>query len=122
MKKLVIYSLVFILCLLLIFNSTSFAGSMIYDYFADPQIHSAVSFEDTSSTIYTILRSVAIVVASCMAVYISISYMLATPNKRAELKGKLGYYIAGVIFLAGLAVFLDLFVNFGESFGRDLLS
>lgn len=72
---------------------------------------SAVSEEDTFNLkptidkvgggIYSILRAIAIIVAVCMVAYMAIQWFLATPSKKAELKGRMWSMAIGVLLLVG---------------------
>lgn len=104
MKKLIIFNLFFILCLFFIFSSDSLAAGLeIKNYFMNP--NTTLEFETLSSSLYTILRTIGMILAVCLLMVLAISYMLATPQKRAELKGRLPYYVAGIVFLvAGVGI------------------
>lgn len=98
MKKRIIFNLFFIICLFFIFSSSSLAAGLeIKQYFKDA--NSTLEFEKLSSNIYSLLRTIGLILAVCIMMTMAISYMIATPSKRAELKGRLVYYIAGVVFL-----------------------
>ena len=111
MKRLIIYSLIFILCLLFIFNSNSFATSIKNYFLASNSVSNdnITKLDVLSSNIYVLLKAVGIVIASCLSVFFAISYMIATPAKKSELKGRVIYYIAGIILLFGLGAFFTLF-------------
>ena len=116
MKKLIVFNLIFILCLLFLFPCDSIAsGALIKDYFQNSD--STLQFEKASSEIYTILRTFGLILAVCIMVTIAISYMVATPNKRAILKERLVYYIAGVIFLVAGISFLGWYEQFAKEVG-----
>ncbi len=51
--------------------------------------------------IYAVLRTIAIIVAVCMVAYMAIQWFLATPAKKAELKGRMWSMAIGVILLIG---------------------
>ena len=51
--------------------------------------------------VYGVLRAVAIIVAVCMVVYMAIQWFLATPSKKAELKGRMWSMAIGVLLLVG---------------------
>lgn len=118
MKKKIIYSFLFVLCLLFIFNSTAFASS-IYDYFSGSG-KSNVDMETVTSNVYTILYTFGIILAVCILVTIAISYMVATPNKKAQLKERLIYYFAGVIFLVGGLAFLRTYEKVAKEIGNQV--
>lgn len=116
MKKVITLGLAIILCLLLVLPSNSYAtGTAIKDYFEHP--NSTLKFENVSSQIYVVLRTFGLVLAICILVTISISYMLATPNKRAVLKERLVYYVAGVVFLIGGIGFLGAYEKIAKEIG-----
>lgn len=51
--------------------------------------------------IYGVLRTIAIIVAVCMIAYMAIQWFLATPSKKAELKGRMWSMAIGVVLLIG---------------------
>ena len=51
--------------------------------------------------IYGLLRTIAIIVAVCMIAYMAIQWFLATPSKKAELKGRMWSMAIGVVLLIG---------------------
>ena len=51
--------------------------------------------------VYSVLRTIAIIVAVCMVAYMAIQWFLATPAKKAELKGRMWSMAIGVILLIG---------------------
>lgn len=103
MKKVVKCLLLFTLCFLLLFNSTSFADS--------PNI------EKVTSTVYGLLFKFGVILAVCLTATLAISYMVATPNKKAMLKERLIYYFAGVIFLVGGLAFLNIYEDVSDDVG-----
>ena len=117
MKKVITLGLAIILCLLLVLPSTSYAsGFAIKQYFESAG--SQPTFETISSQIYVVLRTFGLILAVCILVTIAISYMVATPNKRAILKERLVYYVAGVVFLlAGVG-----FLGWYEKVANDIAS
>lgn len=115
MKKKIIYSFLFVLCLLFIFSSTSLANG-IKTYFSSGG-KSNVDMETVTSNVYTILYTFGIILAVCILVTIAISYMVATPNKKAQLKERLIYYFAGVIFLVGGLAFLRTYEKVANDVG-----
>ena len=121
MKKLIIFNLIFVLCLFFLFSSDSFAsGIAIKDYFKNPT--STLEIENLSSEIYTILRTFGMILAVCIMVTMAISYMVSTPNKRAMLKEKFIYYIAGVIFLIAGMAFLGWYENLSKNVANGFAS
>lgn len=115
MKKVIDRLLLFILCYLLIFNSTAFASS-IKDYFSGSGKNN-LDMETVTSGVYGLLYTIGVILAVCILVTIAISYMTATPNKRAMLKERLIYYFAGVIFLVGGLAFLRIYEKAANDVG-----
>lgn len=115
MKKVIDRLLLFILCYLLIFNSTAFASS-IKDYFSGSGKNN-LDMETVTSGVYGLLYTIGVILAVCILVTIAISYMVATPNKRAILKERLIYYFAGVIFLVGGLAFLRIYEKAANDVG-----
>lgn len=120
MKKVIDRLLLFILCYLLIFNSTAFASS-IKDYFSGSGKNN-LDMETVTSGVYGLLYTIGVILAVCILVTIAISYMTATPNKRAMLKERLIYYFAGVIFLVGGLAFLRIYEKVAKDVGNIVKS
>lgn len=59
------------------------------------------------SGIYGLLRTIAIIVAVCMVCYMAIQWFLATPSKKAELKGRMWSMLIGVVLLIGGVAILN---------------
>ena len=123
MKKTIIWCLVFVLCLLFVLPSDSYAsGQAVKDYFTRGPSSASLdrSIDTVSSGIYVVLKLSGIILAVCLLVTIAISYMIATPGKRAKLKEQLIYYFVGVIFLLAGTAFLswyeDVAHNVADSF------
>lgn len=116
MKKIIERLLLFILCYLLVFNSTAFADS-IRIYFSGNG-KKKVDIQTITSGIYSLLYTVGAILAVCILVTIAISYMTATPNKKALLKERLIYYFAGVIFLVGGLAFLRIYEKAAKDVGN----
>lgn len=108
MKKVVKCLLLFTLCFLLLFSSTSFADS--------PNI------EKVTSTVYGLLFKFGVILAVCLTATLAISYMVATPNKKAMLKERLIYYFAGVAFLVGGLAFLNIYESVSDDVGDTVYS
>lgn len=117
MKKLIIFSLVSILCLLFIFNTNSFAsGVAIYEYFKNGT-DTELNIPDMASAVYLILKTFAVILAVCIITTIAISYMISSPQKRGMLKERLIYYFIGVIFLLGGVAFLNWYEGLAKKAG-----
>lgn len=108
MKKKVYFNFLFVLCLLFLFNSTSFADS--------PNI------EKLTSNVYNLLFRFGVILAVCLTATLAISFMVATPNKKAMLKERLIYYFAGVIFLVGGLAFLNMYEGVSDNVGNTVYS
>ena len=121
MKKKIISIFLFVLCLLLVFNSTAFASSIIKDYFSGSGKNN-LDMETVTSNVYSLLYTIGVILAVCILVTIAISYMTATPNKRAMLKERLIYYFAGVIFLVGGLAFLRIYEKVAKDVGNMVKS
>lgn len=122
MKKLFVINLIFTLCLLFIFNTPSFASNNVHDaslaiknYFtADVSSQKSLDIEGMTGGIYSLLKTIGMILALCIITTISISYMVGNPKKRAELKERLIYYVIGVVLLTSGVIFLDLYANLAE--------
>lgn len=71
--------------------------------------------------VYGVLRTVGLIVAVCMIVYMAIQWILATPSKKAELKGRMWSMAIGVVLLlggVGLLGVIETAVNGTEIFQR----
>lgn len=64
--------------------------------------------ETIGSGVYGLLRTIAIIVAVCMVAYMAIQWFLATPSKKAELKGRMWSMLIGVILLIGGVAILNV--------------
>lgn len=106
MKKVVKCLLLFTLCSLLLFSSTAFANSL--------------NIEKVTSNVYGLLFKIGVILAVCLTVTLAISYMVATPNKKAMLKERLIYYFAGVIFLVGGLAFLNIYEGVSDDIGNTV--
>ena len=60
------------------------------------------------SGVYGLLKTIAIIVAVCMVAYMAIQWFLATPSKKAELKGRMWSMLIGVILLVGGVAILNM--------------
>ena len=116
-------NLIKILCLVLVLMlvvapTTSFAASSISSFMsADDhdggEIGDAVA--DLGGTVYSVFQTVAVVIGSCMVLYMAIQWILATPAKKAELKGRMISMGIGVILLFGGAAILAAIEKFASN-------
>ena len=98
MKKLIkVLSLVLVLVMVLA-PVTSFASFTI-DEGDLGGLNEKASF--IGSGVYGLLKTIAIIVAVCMVAYMAIQWFLATPSKKAELKGRMWSMAIGVVLLLG---------------------
>lgn len=67
--------------------------------------------ETIGSGVYGLLRTIAIIVAVCMVAYMAIQWFLATPSKKAELKGRMWSMLIGVVLLIGGVAILNMLEN-----------
>ena len=105
-----------VLCLVLVLVMVvapvaSFANFGFNDVTATDNLGVTGTIQNVGNSIYAILRTVAIIVAVCMMAYMAINWLLATPAKKAELKGRMIYMAIGVVLLVGGVAIL----NFLES-------
>lgn len=103
MKRKSYFYFLFVLCLLFIFSSTSYAKTLDID--------------NLTSNIYGMLFNLGVILAVCLTAVISISYMVSNPNKKAVLKERLIYYFIGVIFLVGGLAFLRFYAEASSNVG-----
>ena len=59
------------------------------------------SVQTIGNGVYGLIRTIAFIVAVCMLAYMAIQWLLATPSKKAELKGRMWSMLIGVILLVG---------------------
>lgn len=65
-------------------------------------------------TVYNVFKTVAYIVAICMVCYMAIQWLMATPAKKAELKGRMWSMAIGVILLVAGVTLLDKVGTIGE--------
>ena len=58
--------------------------------------------------IYGVIRTIAFIVAVCMLAYVAIQWLIATPSKKAELKGRMWSMLVGVVLLVGGVAILNV--------------
>lgn len=99
MKKLIkVLSLVLVLIMVLV-PVVSLAS---FDEVKDSDtLNLKTPIQSVGNGVYSILRTIAIIVAVCMVAYMAIQWFLATPAKKAELKGRMWSMAIGVILLIG---------------------
>lgn len=124
MKKTIIFSLLFAVCLFFIFNSEALASdaTKIYNYFSGNFgfRNPATSIKGFSSNIFSILQAIGIMCAVCLSVYMGIQWMIATPTKKAELKGRMIYYLLGVVLLLTVPTVLNVLSKIASEIGDSL--
>ncbi len=99
MKKLIkVLSLVLVLAMILV-PVASFAS--FNQVSPDDTLHLEEPIQNIGNGVYAILRTIAIIVAVCMVAYMAIQWFLATPAKKAELKGRMWSMAIGVVLLIG---------------------
>lgn len=120
MKKRFVLIILFLLCLLFIFNSDSFAsGENIKNYFSKAS-YEPLNIKTLSGNLYSVIKLVGMIIAVCMVTYMAIAYMLATPQKRAQLKERLVFLTIGVMFLVAGVAFLDWYEGFAKDVGYTI--
>lgn len=103
-----------VLCLVLVLVMvvapvTSFASNSFKTYAVEGDIGGLK--EDIGGLgqgVYGVLRTIGLIVAVCMVVYMGIQWLLATPSKKAELKGRMWSMAIGVVLLVGGVALLGL--------------
>lgn len=69
--------------------------------------------KNIGGTVYNVFKTVAYIVAICMVCYMAIQWLLATPSKKAELKGRMWSMAIGVILLVAGVALLDKIGSIG---------
>lgn len=101
MKKLIkVLSLVLVLALVLV-PVASLAESSFDIVQPDDNLNLTDPIQSVGNGVYAVLRTIAIIVAVCMVAYMAIQWFLATPSKKAELKGRMWSMAIGVVLLIG---------------------
>lgn len=72
----------------------------------------APEITEYSQAVYGTVRAIGIAVAVVMTVYMGIQWMIATPAKKAELKGRMWYMAIGVVLLLGGVAILGIVESF----------
>lgn len=70
--------------------------------------------DSLGGTAIGIIKAVGLVIAVAMVFVYAIKWMMATPQKKQELKERLWYLAIGVVLLIGGPAILDLIAGFGE--------
>lgn len=106
MKKLIkVLSLVLVM-VMIIAPVASFAGTF-NGVEPDDTTELVTVTQTLGNRVYGFLKTVAIIVAVCMVCYMAIQWFLATPSKKAELKGRMWSMLIGVILLIGGVAILN---------------
>ena len=71
---------------------------------------------DAGATAISITKTVGLIMAIVMIFIYAIKWMMATPQKKQELKERLWYLAIGVVLLVGGPFLLDWIANAGENF------
>lgn len=101
MKKLIkVLSLVLVLIMVLV-PVVSLADSSFSAVQDVDTLELKSPIQKVGNGVYSVLRTIAIIVAVCMVAYMAIQWFLATPAKKAELKGRMWSMAIGVILLIG---------------------
>ena len=99
MKKLIkVLSLVLVLAMVLVPVVSLASFDVVQD---SDTLNLKEPIQDVGNGVYAILRTIAIIVAVCMVAYMAIQWFLATPAKKAELKGRMWSMAIGVVLLIG---------------------
>lgn len=119
MKKLIkVLSLVLVM-VMIIAPVVSFAG-MFDDVDADDSTQLVTVTNNVGSKVYGFLKAVAIIVAVCMVCYMAIQWFLATPSKKAELKGRMWSMLIGVVLLVGGVAILNVLQSVTEEIAETI--
>lgn len=98
-----------IICLIILLNlNTAIAaptGQTIYDYFVNGTAKSDLNFTDITNNLLGTIVWIGYAAAVCVILIIGIQFLIATPQKKAQLKEKLWFILVGVIILvAGVTI------------------
>lgn len=101
MKKLIkVLSLVLVM-VMIIAPVASFANNSFSTVSPNDEFDVTDDINKVGNGVYAVLRAIAIIVAVCMVAYMAIQWFLATPAKKAELKGRMWSMAIGVVLLIG---------------------
>jgi len=73
---------------------------------------------EAGNTVITVLVYFGYILAVVMVIWLGIQWLLATPAKKAELKGKLWSMAIGIILLVGAVTIIDLVWGAAGTFGK----
>lgn len=76
--------------------------------------------QNVSGTVFNILQAVGMGVAVCMIIYMGIQWLLATPAKKAELKGRMFSMVIGIVLLFGGVAILNVVQKASTDFSTTL--
>lgn len=119
MKK-IMKVLCFVLVMMLVIAPvTSLASEPSFESIASSASGSNIGNLDQTAQnigggVYTVIRTIAYVVAICMIAYMAIQWFLATPAKKAELKGRMWSMAIGVLLLVAGVAILEKVGEIGE--------
>ena len=88
--------------------ATTVTGQSIYDYYKNANVKSDLDFSDATNNLLGILVWIGYAVAICVLLVTGIQFMVATPQKKAQLKEKLWIILLGVIMLVGGVTILNV--------------
>lgn len=71
-------------------------------------------------TVTGILKTIGLIVAAIVVLWLAIQWMLAQPAKKAELKGRMWSILIGLILLVGGLTILDFIVKAGDEMANTL--
>ena len=95
-----------IICLIVMLNfnitlATTVTGQSIYDYYKNANVKSDLDFSDLTNNLLGAIVWIGYAAAICVLLVTGIQFMVATPQKKAQLKEKLWIILLGVVMLVG---------------------
>ncbi len=121
MKKVIILSIAFLLCLMTVASFYSYASadwatqalSSVENASGDTNTNKAAY--SITGAILTVFRIAAVGIALIMLVAVAIKYMSAAPEGKAEIKKHAVIYVVGAVVLFASAGILGIIETFAES-------
>ena len=92
-------------------NSTGGTGGMSGQFNPDPNAISGTKASDLANTILGALKWAGVAIAIGMMIFLGIKYVTSSPEGKANLKGQLGIYILGLVFILAATVIVGILEN-----------
>ena len=117
-KFIKVLSIIMLVVMMLVVIGSSVSAAPTVPTPSDVNINSSVS--TTVNTVLGIVKYGGIVVAVCVAMFIGIKYITASPEGKAEVKKTIMFYVGGiVILLSASAIVAAIQSTLGSTSGGD---